>query len=78
MGPGYEMRPEYDFAEGIRGKYIARLLRGTKVVVLDPDIARAFKTAEAVNGALRLQTGKAPKRKPPRGARSKSRSVRGR
>ena len=48
-----EMRPEYDFAGGIRGKYAASIARGTNVVVLAPDVAGAFKTSKAVNDALR-------------------------
>jgi hypothetical protein len=47
------MRPEYDFRGGIRGKYAARYRAGANVVVLDPDVAAAFGTSEAVNRALR-------------------------
>lgn len=36
------MRSDYDFSGGIRGKYTAQYLRGTNVVLLEPDIARAF------------------------------------
>ncbi len=53
-----ELRPEYDLTEllrgGERGKYVARYRAGTNVVVLAPDVAQAFPTAEAVNEALRL------------------------
>lgn len=51
-----EMRPEYDFdyATAVRGKYYHRLFEeGANVVVLDPDIARAFRDSNAVNEALR-------------------------
>jgi len=48
-----EMRPEYDFSGGVRGKYAARYAAGTNVVVLDPDVAREFRTSEEVNKALR-------------------------
>ncbi len=48
-----EMRPEYDFSQGVRGKYYQRYAHGTNVVVLEPDIATAFPTSEAVNDALR-------------------------
>ena len=51
-----EMRPEYDFdyATAIRGKYYRRLLKGgANVVVLDPDVARSFRSSAAVNEALR-------------------------
>lgn len=50
-----EMRPEYDFSPGVRGKYAAHFARGTNVVVLAPDVAEAFKTSRAVNDALRAQ-----------------------
>jgi len=48
-----EMREEYDFSEGIRGKYAKRFAEGSNVVVLDPDVAAAFKTPKSVNSALR-------------------------
>ena len=48
-----EMRPEYDFSAGVRGKYAARYAAGSNVVVLDPDVAQKFPTSEAVNDALR-------------------------
>jgi len=48
-----EMRPEYDFSKGVRGKYAQRFREGTNVVVLDPDVAAEFKDSAAVNDALR-------------------------
>jgi hypothetical protein len=48
-----EMREHYDFAAGERGKYVNRLKAGSNVVVLEPDVARQFKTSQAVNDALR-------------------------
>jgi hypothetical protein len=48
-----ELRPEYDFQGGERGKYAARFQQGTNVVVLDPDVAAEFKDSRAVNDALR-------------------------
>jgi len=47
------MRAEYDFSGGVRAKYASRLREGSAVVVLDPDVAAAFRTSEAVNRALR-------------------------
>ena len=47
------MRPEYDFSQGVRGKHAAKYAEGTNVVVLEPDVAREFKTAEQVNETLR-------------------------
>ena len=48
-----EMRPEYDFSKGVRGKHAPRYASGTNVVVLAPDVARRFRTAEDVNETLR-------------------------
>jgi hypothetical protein len=50
-----EMRPEYDFSGGVRGKYAAHFASGRNIVVLAPDVAEAFKTSRAVNDALRSQ-----------------------
>jgi len=53
-----ELRPEYDLREllkgGIRGKYAKRYRAGTNLVLLAPDVAKAFPTEDAVNEALRL------------------------
>jgi hypothetical protein len=52
-----ELRPEYDLAKlsgGVRGKYVEQYNQGTNLVLLAPDVAQAFPTAEAVNDALRL------------------------
>ncbi len=48
-----DIQPDYDFSEGTRGKYARRYAQGTNVVVLEPDVARAFPNAEAVNSSLR-------------------------
>ena len=51
-----EMRPEYnfDYSTAVRGKYYRRLLKeGANVVVLDADVAKAFRSSAAVNEALR-------------------------
>jgi hypothetical protein len=47
------MESEYDFLAGVRGKYARRYTQGTNVVVLEPDVAKAFPNAEAVNSSLR-------------------------
>lgn len=53
-----ELRPEYDLGtllkDGERGKYAEAFARGTNLVLLAPDVARAFPSDEAVNEALRL------------------------
>lgn len=51
-----ELRREYDFdySKAVRGKYFKQLLQeGANVVVLDPDVAKAFGDSSAVNEALR-------------------------
>jgi len=48
-----EMRPEYDFSGGVRGKYYRRHVESSNVVVLDPDVHARFRNADAVNEALR-------------------------
>ena len=47
------MLDEYDFSEGVRGKYAARYQTGTNLIRLDPDVAEMFPNAESVNEALR-------------------------
>jgi hypothetical protein len=53
-----DLRPEYDLKTllkgGVQGKYADRYREGTNLVLLAPDVARAFPTEEAVNEALRL------------------------
>jgi hypothetical protein len=48
-----DMLDEYDFSEGVRGKYVERFAKGSHVVVLDPDVAEVFTNSESVNQALR-------------------------
>lgn len=48
-----DLLEEYDFSKGERGKYAKRYAEGTNIVVLDPDVAAVFKTAESVNQVLR-------------------------
>jgi hypothetical protein len=53
-----ELRPEYDLRQlldkGARGKYAKRYHAGTNLVLLDPDVRKAFRSERAVNDALRL------------------------
>lgn len=48
-----KMQAHYDFQGGERGKFVRRYARGTNVVVLESDVAKAFPTADAVNRSLR-------------------------
>jgi predicted dinucleotide-binding enzyme len=52
-----DMRAEYDFSSGVRGKYAKRYAKGANVVLLAPDVAKVFPTAEAVNDSLRALAG---------------------
>ena len=49
-----DMRPEYDFSGGVRGRFYKEYMKGTNVVVLDPDVAEVFPDSATVNEALRL------------------------
>ena len=62
-----DMLDEYNFSQGVRGKYVQRFAEGSNVVVLAPEIADIFPDSESVNEALRLlvkiagkSVGKAP------------------
>jgi hypothetical protein len=49
------MRAQYkrsDFKKLERGKFYEEAVKGTTVVLLDPSIAKAFPTSQAVNEAL--------------------------
>ena len=51
-----ELRPEYPselIKSGERGKYAERSDEGSNIVLLDPDVAKEFPNAAAVNDALR-------------------------
>jgi hypothetical protein len=59
------MRRHYDFSEGVRGKYASRYAEGSNLVLLDPDVARAFPDPVALNALLRAvadATGARPSR----------------
>ena len=47
------MKKEYDFSKGIRGKYAERFDKVTNLVLLEPEVAKYFPTAKAVNRALK-------------------------
>lgn len=76
-----DLRPEYDFdyRNAVRGKYYKRILKeGTNVVVLEPDVAKAFPNSAAVNDALRvvLKAGDSARRLTTRSTRTRARSPR--
>src|SRR3990172_7802529 len=55
-GRNDDLRREYaiDYSKAVLGKYFRRLLKeGANVVVLEPDVAKAFRDSGSVNDALR-------------------------
>ena len=53
----YELKEEYDLSQlpiVPKGRYAPERRAGRNVVVLEPDLARAFPNDEAVNQALRI------------------------
>jgi len=52
-----ELRSEYDLSQlkgGVRGKYYQQAKAGTNLVLIEPDLMRAFPDEASVNRALRL------------------------
>jgi len=52
-----EMREEYDLSKlkgRVRGKHYEAFQKGTNLVLLEPDVAKAFPDASSVNEALRM------------------------
>jgi hypothetical protein len=47
------MKKEYDFSEGVRGKYAGQIEKRASLVLLEPEVAKYFPTAKAVNRALK-------------------------
>ena len=73
-----ELRLEYDLSRlrgGVRGKYYGRATAGSNLVLIEPDIAKAFPNGEAVNNALRRlmrhENGSSPRRKSARFSRKR-------
>jgi hypothetical protein len=53
----YDLKPEYDLSNMTilpKGRFDPKRRVGKNIVVLDPDIAKAFPNDKAVNQALRL------------------------
>ena len=51
-----EMLSEYDFKNGVRGKYVKKYNEGTNIVIIEDDVRKIFPTAKSVNNALRALT----------------------
>ena len=55
--PTGDLRPEYDLSKlghGVRGKYFAKTISGSNLVLIEPDLAALFPDAGSVNRALRM------------------------
>ncbi len=48
-----ELLEEYDFSQGVRGKYSERCAEGTNIVMIEPDLVEIFPDQASVNEALR-------------------------
>lgn len=68
-----DLRPEYDFSRGQRGKYAARMAKGSNVVVLDRDVQKLFPDSASVNAALRALAQAVAAAKPARKAPARKR-----
>ena len=67
LNDDYELREEYDLSQlpiVPKGRYAPERRVGRNLVVLEPDLAQAFPSDEAVNRALRLilQAAQIPER----------------
>ncbi len=52
-----ELRPEYDLSQlgrGVREKHYRQATAGTNMVLIEPDLAKAFPDQDSANRALRL------------------------
>jgi len=62
------MRSEYrfDYSKSKPNRFAAKMSEGTVAVVLEPDVAKVFRSSEAVNALLRsiISAMPAPKRTP--------------
>jgi hypothetical protein len=58
------LRAEYrfDYTKSKPNRFATRIARGSVAVLLDPDVARVFKSAETVNGVLRAVAAAMPRR----------------
>ncbi|MCP4699740.1 MAG: hypothetical protein GY862_23245 [Gammaproteobacteria bacterium] len=50
-----DMRPEYDFSQGVRGKYYRAMQRGYTITIRRPDGTKLIKEAQAPPEAVILE-----------------------
>jgi hypothetical protein len=49
-----EMRAEYTLSGGVKNPYATRFTRGTNLVLIEPELFKAFPGTKEVNNALRI------------------------
>ncbi len=72
-----ELRQEYDLRllkGGVQGKYYRRVVGGTNLALIEPDLAKVFPDSESVNRALRVLADAAQAAKPRKGRGSRKAS----
>jgi hypothetical protein len=69
-----DLRPEYDFdyRKARPNRFAERVYKNRRVVILDPDISKAFPTSESVNTVLRALITTMPKPRKAKAARKPS------
>jgi len=61
---GLQSEYRFDYSKSKPNRFATRIQPGAVAVLLDPDVARVFKSAETVNGVLRVVAAAMPRRSP--------------
>lgn len=61
---GLQAEYRFDYSKSKPNRFATRIQPGAVAVLLDPDVARVFKSAESVNGVLRAVAAAMPRRSP--------------
>lgn len=62
-GNGLRAEYRFDYTKSKPNRFATRIQPGAVAVMLDPDVARVFKSAETVNGVLRAVAAAMPRRR---------------
>jgi len=60
---GLKSEYQFDYARARPNRFASRYAEGSRVIVLDPDVARVFTSTESVNEVLRALMETMPPRK---------------
>lgn len=62
---GDDLRPEYrfDYRKSKPNRFAAKMAKGGRLVVLEPEVAAVFRDSKDVNKALRAVAASKPRRK---------------